>query len=180
MEIRKTVQTDIPVIMEIIGDAQEYLRSCGVEQWQDGYPTAAVIGDDIEKGISYVATENGEIIGTAAISFDGEPNYAEIRNGKWLNNKPYAIIHRIAVGNRYRNRGAAAGLMLFAEQLCEERGVGNIRIDTHADNKSMQRLLERFGYEYCGEITILSSGAPRNAYMKRVGCHAGQESITNP
>lgn len=71
-------------------------------------------------------------------------------------------------------------MMLFAERLCEERGVGNIRIDTHADNKSMQRLLERFGYEYCGEITILSSGAPRNAYMKRVDCHAGQESITNP
>lgn len=180
MEIRKTVQTDIPVVMEIIGDAQTYLRSCGVEQWQDGYPTAAVIAEDIEKGISYVATENSEIIGTAAISFDGEPNYAEIRNGGWLNDEPYAVIHRIAVGNRHRSRGAAANMMLFAERLCEERGVGSIRIDTHADNKSMQRLLERLGYEYCGEITILSSGAPRNAYMKRVGCHAGRESYTTP
>lgn len=180
MEIRKTVQTDIPVVMEIIGDAQTYLRSCGVEQWQDGYPTAAVIAEDIEKGISYVATENGEIIGTAAISFDGEPNYAEIRNGGWLNDEPYAVIHRIAVGNRHRSRGAAANMMLFAERLCEERGVGSIRIDTHADNKSMQRLLERLGYEYCGEITILSSGAPRNAYMKRAGCHAGRESYTAP
>lgn len=180
MEIRKTVQTDIPVVMEIIGDAQTYLRSCGVEQWQDGYPTAAVIAEDIEKGISYVATENGEIIGTAAISFDGEPNYAEIRNGRWQNDEPYAVIHRIAVGNRHRSRGAASNMMLFAERLCEERGVGSIRIDTHADNKSMQRLLERLDYKYCGEITILSSGAPRNAYMKRAGCHAGRESYTTP
>lgn len=180
MEIRKTVQADIPVIMEIIGDAQKYLRSCGVEQWQDGYPTAAVIGDDIERGISYVATENGEIIGTAAISFNVEPNYAEIRNGRWSNDGPYAVIHRIAVGNRHRCRGVAASMMLFAERLCKERGVGNIRIDTHADNESMQRLLKRFGYEYCGEITILSSGSPRNAYMKRVCCHTRPESFTNP
>lgn len=166
MNIRKTATTDIPTIMEIIGDAQRYLRACGVDQWQDGYPTSATIAEDIENGNSYAVIDDGEIAGTVAVSFDGEPNYAEIRNGEWMNAEPYAVIHRIAVSDRYRNRGVAAEIMRFAERLCRERGVGNIRVDTHADNLSMQRLLAKFGYEYCGEITILSSGAPRNAYMK--------------
>jgi len=166
MKIRKTVSADMSTIMEIIGDAQRYLRSCGVDQWQEGYPTAETIAEDIRRGNSYAVIEDGEIAGTVVVSFDGEPNYAEIRNGEWVNAEPYAVIHRIAVSDRYRNRGVATEIMRFAEQMCREREVGNIRVDTHSDNLSMQRLLAKFDYEYCGEITILSSGAPRNAYMK--------------
>ena len=42
---------------------------------------------------------------------------------------------------------------------------GNIRIDTHKDNKIMQGLLARHGFSYCG-IIYLKNGSPRLAYQR--------------
>ena len=41
----------------------------------------------------------------------------------------------------------------------------SVRMDTHHDNLSMQSFLTKYGFKYCGEIT-LKSGALRRAYEK--------------
>jgi hypothetical protein len=69
MKIRKSNRADIPSIMEIISHAQSLLRSGGVDQWQDGYPTAEIIAADIAKSESYLLEDNGVILATAVISF---------------------------------------------------------------------------------------------------------------
>jgi ribosomal protein S18 acetylase RimI-like enzyme len=56
-------------------------------------------------------------------------------------------------------------MMLYAEELALQRGVNNIRVDTHNDNIAMQSLLNNLGFVFCGEITLLS-GAPRIAFQK--------------
>jgi len=43
----------------------------------------------------------------------------------------------------------------------------SVRMDTHHDNLSMQSFLTKYGFKYCGEIT-LKSGALRRAYEKRI------------
>ena len=49
--------------------------------------------------------------------------------------------------------GFSRQFMLAAEAMASER-VKSIRIDTHPDNKIMQRMVERFGYTYCGDVVI--------------------------
>ena len=164
--IRRATTEDIADIMSIVADAQLSLRELGIDQWQDGYPTTEIICSDIEQGYSYVATtELDEVVAVAAISFDGEPTYDTIRNGAWPNDEPYAVIHRLAVSDMVRGQGLAKAMFSFAEELCKQRAIRNIRVDTHADNRVMQQLLERLGYDKCGEIT-LTSGASRIAYIK--------------
>ena len=51
----------------------------------------------------------------------------------------------------------------YAEQLCRERGVGVVRIDTHRDNIPMNASIKKHGFSYCGVI-YLRSGAKLRAY----------------
>ncbi|MDU2111026.1 MAG: hypothetical protein E7E92_00735, partial [Clostridiales bacterium] len=43
MEFRKSTKSDVTKIMEIVKQAQEYFKSQGIDQWQNGYPNEEVI-----------------------------------------------------------------------------------------------------------------------------------------
>ncbi len=166
MEFRKTKREDILGILRIIAQAQEYMKKEGIDQWQDGYPNEAVFEEDIEKGYSYVMVEDGRVIGTIAIIFDGEPTYDKIYEGAWKTvNEPYAAVHRVAVDAECKGKGIAGAMIAETEKMCRERGVRSIKNDTHRDNQSMRRMQAKNGFEYCG-IIYLENGDERIAFEK--------------
>ena len=167
LRFRKGEEPDLERIMELIADAQNWFRVQGIDQWQDGYPTRELISSDILHNENYIVECNGVAAATCVVSFAGEPTYNEIKGKGWLNDKSYAVVHRIAVANDYRRKGIAKEILHFTEELCAERGVNNIRIDTHCDNKAMRSLLKKMRYTHCGRIT-LTSGAYREAYQKEL------------
>ncbi|MBQ8334142.1 MAG: GNAT family N-acetyltransferase, partial [Clostridia bacterium] len=110
MEIRKTTTADLDAVMAILNEARRTIAQLGIDQWQDGYPTADVILDDIAKDRSRVMVKDGEIIGTFAVLDDGEPTYDEIHGGHWITgdeNRAYIAVHRVAVSVRSRGTGAS-------------------------------------------------------------------------
>lgn len=165
-EIRKAKPEDVPFVAEIISAASAYFRSQGIDQWQRGYPNVESVRKDIADGTGYVLVENGEVTGTCCISFDTDPNYAVIENGNWLNDEPYGVIHRIAVRPDRKGNHLADDFILQARKMAEERSIKNLRADTHADNHSMQRLLERNGFIPCGRVYV-GEHEPRIAYQKK-------------
>lgn len=165
LRFRKGEPSDLEQIMGFVADAQDWFRRQGIDQWQDGYPTTDIISSDLQSDINYVVEHNGVAVATAVISFDVEPTYAEIVGKGWLNDKAYAVVHRIAVSDSCRRKGIAKEILHFTEELCAERGVADIRIDTHRDNMAMRSLLKKMGYTHCGRIT-LASGAFREAFHK--------------
>ena len=90
-----------------------------------------------------------------------------IYNGQWLNNGDYAVIHRIAVSEKAKGKGIASAIIKEVEGLCKENGVNSIKIDTHKDNISMQKLLEKNTFKYCG-IIYLEDGSERIAFEKLI------------
>ena len=64
-----------------------------------------------------------------------------------------------------KGRGVAGELFKNIEEVCLENNINNIKIDTHRENKSMQRFLNKNGFEYCG-IIYLKDGAERIAFEK--------------
>lgn len=162
---RKGGADDLERIMELVADAQRWFRGQGIDQWQDGYPTQDIILSDISYNNNYIVELNGVVSATFVASFDGEPTYSEIKGKGWLNENPYAVVHRIAVADACRRKGIAREILHYTEELCAERGVRDIRIDTHRDNLAMRSLLKKMGYTHCGCIT-LTSGAFREAYHK--------------
>ncbi|NLY68095.1 MAG: GNAT family N-acetyltransferase [Tissierellia bacterium] len=167
MEFRKAKESDIDSIMNIIKQAQDYFKEAGIDQWQNNYPNIETIKNDIEKGYGYVLVNDGEVVGTVAVSFDGERTYENIYEGNWISNLDYAVVHRLAIDNRYKGQGLASVIMKSIEEMCLKRNVHSIRIDTHQDNKSMQRLIEKNGFKYCG-IIYLADTSKRLAYEKLI------------
>lgn len=166
MLFRKSEKKDVKIIMEIINEAKEYFRENGIDQWQNGYPNEESILGDIAEGENYVLlNETGEILASCAVSFRGEKNYLIIERGKWKTENPYAVVHRVAVRNSLKGKGLSVILMEEAEKMCRERNIKSIRIDTHEDNKSMQKLILKCGFEYCG-IIYVADGTERLAYEK--------------
>lgn len=152
MIFRIAKKEDIEKIMPIIEKAQEYLKNQGIDQWQDGYPNEESIGEDIEAENFYILEENDKILGVTALIFGEDKTYQKIYDGKWLTNGTYGVIHRLAVGHNQRRRGIANKILKEVEKTTIEKNINSIKVDTHRDNKGMQKLLEKNGYQYCGII----------------------------
>jgi len=103
-------------------------------------------------------TESGEILGVFCYFLGEDPTYQSIEDGAWINDRPYGVIHRIAVA--VHQRGVASACFSWCYAAC-----GNVKIDTHRDNIPMQRSLEKNGFSRCG-IIHLANGDPRIAYQK--------------
>ncbi|HOP10918.1 MAG TPA: GNAT family N-acetyltransferase [Oscillospiraceae bacterium] len=159
MEIRKAEVGEIDSIMKIYGYARKFMRENGnPEQWGDCHPPRELIENDIRQGKLYVCTDDGKIAAVFYYAREDDPTYRIVEGGAWRNDEPYAVVHRIASAEG--TKGAATYCLNWAFEQS-----GNIRIDTHEDNKPMRSLLEKLGFVYCGEI-YLANGSPRIAFQK--------------
>lgn len=165
MKLRKSVNEDINNIMQIIDEAKEALKEQGIDQWQNGYPNADVIRNDILNNDSYVFIKNNEIVATSAVSFDGEKTYDKIYDGNWISNDEFAVIHRIAISNKYKGTGIASEIIKMIEAICLDKDVHSIKVDTHEFNVPMQKLLKKNDFKYCGVI-YLEDKSKRVAFEK--------------
>ena len=145
--------------MEIFEAAKAYMHSHGnVNQWNGTYPQRELMLSEIECGHCFVVCNADNVVGTFCLIFGEDPTYAVIEDGEWKNGAPYATIHRIASDGSVK--GVGHSCIEFSYNLLE-----NLRADTHADNLTMQHLLEKEGFVRCG-IIHLKDGAPRIAYQK--------------
>ena len=167
MKLVRSTLSDVPIIMGFIHDAQIHLASLKIDQWQDGYPDDEKIKLDIHNSDSYIVLDdNKTIIGTTVFTTKKERTYNSIK-GNWVTNEnaEYGVIHRLAVGEKYRKLGLARFVFKECHKRLKSQNIGSLRIDTHQGNKAMQHLLKDLGYAYCG-IIILESGDERLAFEK--------------
>jgi len=165
MEFSKAVETDTNSIMNIITQAQNYFKKQGINQCQDNYPNVETISNDINNRNGYVLLKNNNVVGTVVVTFDGEKNYDSIYEGEWISNDEYAVIHRIAVDSKFKGMGLSSIIIKSIEKICLSKGVHSIKIDTHKENISMQKLLLKNGFHYCG-IIYLEDKSERIAFEK--------------
>lgn len=168
MEVRKSTKKDIPQILSIIDDAKTLLKSMEIDQWQNGYPNQEQIENDIDNDESYVVVnENDAIMATTMFTTNPEPTYKTIIDGEWKidENSPYGVIHRLAMNKDFRGQGVAKFVFDYFHQYLKEQNIQSLKIDTHEGNKTMQALIKKMGYEYCG-IIYTSYGDKRLAFEK--------------
>lgn len=159
MKIRKAQEKDLGTLMEIYARAREFMAKTGnPDQWKSSYPDEEKVRSDIAQGVCYVCVRDGEIEGVFSYLPGPDPTYRRIDDGKWMNEDPYGVVHRVA--GRGRVHGIADCCLKWAFEQC-----GNLRIDTHRDNRVMQHILDKNGFTACGTIYV-ADGSPRIAYQK--------------
>ncbi|WP_314243024.1 GNAT family N-acetyltransferase [Empedobacter tilapiae] len=164
LNLRQANLSDADRIWEILQQAIQKRKEEGSDQWQNGYPNLDVVKNDISNGFGYII-ENVDnlIIGYIAIIDEIEPAYTAIE-GKWLNDDPYIVIHRLAIAQDIKIKGLGTWAMDEIEKIAITKKIQNIKVDTNFDNIGMLRVFEKLGYHYCGEVYF--DGSPRKAFHK--------------
>ncbi len=158
LTVRRAVQAEFDVIMGIYKIAQDFMiRTGNPNQWKHSDPAPEQIEADIENGICHVICEGEEIHGVFALCEGTDPTYLYIEDGEWMNDAPYVAIHRIAGDQKIH------GIFTSAMEYCKTYA-DNIRIDTHKENRVMQRVLAKHGFSRRGTI-YLKNGEPRIAFQ---------------
>ena len=130
MEIRKASVQDLGQIMQVYDKARKFMRENG---------------NDIDK--MYLCMSEGRIACVFYYAAEEDEDYKEI-NGKWLNEEPYGVVHRVASTGIVRGAASFCLDWAYAQTL-------NLRMDTYSDNIPMQKLLEKCGFQYCGSFERL-------------------------
>ena len=157
IQYRLARERDIPEILAIIRQAQKSIGKLGIGQWQDGYPNREVFEEDIRKEQCYVFACSKQIAGVMVVSFETEECYQALTGGTWLPNRPYGVLHRIAVADSLRGSGLSDQMVELAEILCLQNGISSLRVDTHEGNLPMRKFLKKHGFSLCG---IVDYGGP--------------------
>ena len=155
-KIRQARLEDLDEILKIYDHAKIFMAQTGnPTQWAGSYPQRELLEEDIGNHGLYVVTEAGKICGVFYFVIGPDPTYLVIENGAWHSDKTYGTIHRIA-GN---GTGGVFGAVL---DFCK-RQIDYLRIDTHEDNKVMQHVVTKHGFQPCG-IIYTDDGSPRIAF----------------
>ncbi|MGL5685578.1 MAG: GNAT family N-acetyltransferase [Vagococcus fluvialis] len=165
--VRKAKEQDLADILTIIENGRETLNKAGIPQWRnnDG-PNKERLINDLELEEGYVLIEESKIIGYGTITKEEQTGYGKITNGSWLPSDKYVSLHRIAIHSDIKERGKGQFFLGCLISLSVNLGYKDIRIDTHPVNTRMQKVIEKAGFKYQGDIILPSvSDGERKAYQ---------------
>ncbi len=158
MNIRLANTLDTDRIFAIYEYARAYMKAHGnPHQWGDDRPEKSVTKDDIKNQRCYVMEDDGHIFACFVFTIGFEKEY----EAKFPSKSEYGVIHRVASDGS--KRGIVELIVYFAKGK-----VNFLRIDTHEDNKTMQRAIERQNFKRLG-IIYLEDGSPRILYELKEG-----------
>lgn len=163
MEFRIAREKDLERMCEITAQAKAGLKNLGLDQWQKGYPSREIWENDIKNQCTYVAEEDGIILGIFAFQTTPDISYYEIE-GEWISAGPYAAMHRVCVAEEAKGKGVVGKMFAHGFRMAETLGFSSVRIDTHPGNIPMQRALGKAGFERCGEIHL--AGGPEKGALR--------------
>ena len=158
MNIRLADISDKDRMFEIYEYARAYMKAHGNPyQWGDDRPEKSVTKDDIKNQRCYVMEDEGHIFACFVFTIGFEKAY----EAKFPSKVEYGVIHRVA------SDGSKSGIV---EQIVDfaKGKVNFLRIDTHEDNKTMQKCIERQNFKRLG-IIYLKDKSPRILYELKEG-----------
>ena len=152
MIIRKAEISDLENIMLMYKSCVAGMIANGIDQWDESYPNAEVIMEDLIAQTYFVAIENNIIIAGINIDQNQDDTYLAI---DWEDKKnQFLVVHRLAVKVEFWNDGIGKSLMLFTENLVTEKGLNSIRLDTYSGNPKAMEFYRRLGYSELGTIDL--------------------------
>ncbi len=143
--IRRAKLAEIPQILALTQACAQRMTEQGIEQWNEHYPSEAVLLKDVRRGELHVMDSSEGILGCIAVTTHMDQEYKAV---KWLTpsgNNVY--VHRLAVRPDHQGKGLARRLMDLAETLARSEGRISVRLDTFSKNERNQRFYRARGYQ---------------------------------
>ena len=112
--------------------------------------------EDVDNGELWVAenmNDEGHVLGMAALT---EEQSIEYKDCGWDITIPAIVMHRAAVAPFAQGQGISQLFFAKQDEISRERGYNLVRVDTNRVNDAMQRSIRKAGYEYSGDVRLLT------------------------
>ena len=119
--------------------------------WNDEYPGADTIADDLACDGLYVLREGDELC--AAISV-GEDEHEDTDVAWTLPAQRPCMLSRLCVTPRLQGKGLARRVIAMAEEIARLRGYDAIHLMAAKGNRMTQNIYSSIGYRVCGEVHL--------------------------
>jgi len=137
---------DVPAAQAVIDGARRWLRSRGIDQWQDSVPDAVLLRD-AEQGSLFVVRQDEVVVAMVTV-FDSDSE-------TWgAESSPALYVHRLAVAQTYRGSRLGQRLLAWVEERAADRGAAFVRLDCATDNPGLRRFYERQGFRHVRDVMV--------------------------
>jgi len=147
--LEKALSGDRDEIVLLIYNVVAHLNQNGIPQWDEVYPRASDVDEDLQKEQLYIVRAGRKIAGIITLNRESDPEY---QNGDWRYRGPdYMVVHRLCVAPDMQGHGIGTRVMRMAEEMLRRNGVKSVRLDAFSQNPYSLRLYEKLGYRVAGE-----------------------------
>lgn len=152
-EFRKARAEDLPYIMAFVKRAVAHMDSKGIFQWDETYPTEAIVKGNIDRGDTTVYTVDS--IPMAMISLDCvcDEEYLAL---EWTRSENFGVYHRLCVDPSLQGKGIGRRLAMMMEEKARAMGLSSIHLDAFTQNPAALHLYESMGFEPRGLVMFRS------------------------
>jgi two-component sensor histidine kinase/GNAT superfamily N-acetyltransferase len=137
---------DLPVVMEIIGEAADWVAEKGIDQWPS--PPSKHwwrrMGVYVERGEIFLAYQDGAAVGTLRLTWS---------DPYWPEDGQAGYVHRLALRDEAHGRNLGRALLQWATDQVRQRERALLRLDVPAANARLRRYYETEGFIYRGDVT---------------------------
>lgn len=145
--LRPARAEDVPALMALRTEAEEWLSSKGTDQWSDPETGAKAITKwraSIDEGRAWVVTEeSGKVLGTVS--------RGPIDRDFWTDEdhpETAFYLYKLIVAREAAGRHLGARLIDWASSLAAVEGRDWVRIDTWRTNERLHSYYERLGFQH--------------------------------
>lgn len=142
--------TDMAVIIGLIQEAAEWLRSQGTDQWARPWPDRTGRDDTVRaalnQGKSWICRDKDTATATITADPDENPYWREVGFGE-----PAVYVHRLVVSRQYAGVGLGAALLDWAGRSARrDHGARWIRVSAWTTNLRLHTYYQEQGFSSCG------------------------------
>jgi GNAT superfamily N-acetyltransferase len=118
MSIVQAHQGRIPTVVRLIAICTHDMREHGIDQWDDLYPSKAIITRDVESRSLYVLEQEDRCLAAVSLNQEQDEAYQTVH---WFGGEPALIVHRLCVDPDCQGNGLGNCVMEFAEEHAKQR-----------------------------------------------------------
>jgi hypothetical protein len=150
MDVVKLPEERLTDVLRLIKQVVLDMNQKRIDQWDDFYPGADVLMEDLRGGNSYgLVNGEGKLFGHIVLDEVQSPEY---RNVPWKDGGKALMIHRFCTDPVSWNRENFDALISFAERYARSNGYSSLRLDTFRKNKPFLYILESNAFEFRGTV----------------------------
>jgi RimJ/RimL family protein N-acetyltransferase len=153
LTMRLAVTEDIPSVVDLLKACVAALRTAGIDQWDEVYPTEETIQSDVACRSLYIAIDQaGAVAGVVVLNDVQDPEYSSV---PWtIEATRIGVVHRLMIEPRFQGRGLAREVMRLVEERASALGYNVLRLDAFTHNPRALRLYEALGYRDAGPMRL--------------------------